>query len=229
MKTNVSTKVEKINLKTILANYREPSFWNKKWTIINTKQLTIVWYIKGINTLRGTIDSELEATKNIVKDVDGSIVKDRWWTTATACLSSIPYNNPEYTEDHFKNNLYSNIVWLLKEIEQHYIFYYDDYCSAEDQYEKLKETLREEAEQYVDNKGIDDSIRNDVIDTYIDKKLEDEPLSRYAISVMNHYQYHVMPNMFKYVAWWFDKQEELDRYDEMDMTFKGPHTKEVIF
>ena len=45
MENTVSTQVVKLDLQTILANYKDPKFWSKKWTIIDTKQVKIVWYI----------------------------------------------------------------------------------------------------------------------------------------------------------------------------------------
>lgn len=42
MRNAVSTSVVKLDLRTILDNYKKPEFWNKEWLIIDTKWISII-------------------------------------------------------------------------------------------------------------------------------------------------------------------------------------------
>ena len=224
METNVSTKVVKIDLKTILENYREPEFWNKEWEILKTYQMSIVWRITSINTLSNLIESEVIA-KNVNVLIDGENVHRHWWSGECYSLASIPCNNPEYTEEHFKNALYGAVVRLLNSIEDHCVWYYDDYCEYERLRDEFTEKIRHEASAYCNQKEIDPNLRESFIDIYISEQIV--PYS--GLDVTNHYRYHVIPNTYKFAASWFDIKEDIEKYSSMDMSVKGPHVKEVNF
>lgn len=227
MKTNVSTKVEKIDLKTILDNYREPEFWNKEWTIIKTSQVEIAWKMTYISIISGTISSEVVAKRvNIV--IDDEIVHSQWGLTENESLQSIPFNNPEYTETHFMNNLYGAVKRLLINIEDHCIYYYDDYEEWERLRDEFMDSIRVEAIEYSKQKGIDADMQDAFVDAYIDNHSGDFKYVGYSIDILDHYRYHIIPDVYKYAAQWFDKQGDYDNYCSMDLTVKGPHTREVI-
>lgn len=224
METNVSTKVMKIDLKTILENYREPEFWSREWEILKTYQMSIVWRITSIDTLRGFIESEVIA-KNINVLIDGENVHRHWWSGESYSLASVPCNNPEYTEEHFKNALYGAVVRLLNSIEDHCVWYYDDYCEYERLRDEYTDKIKNEAIKYFYEKDLDLNLKESFVDMY----MRDQIIPYSGLDVTNHYRYHVVPNAYMFAASWFDVQEDIDKYSSMDMSVKGPHVKEVNF
>ena len=224
METNVSTKVMKIDLKTILENYREPEFWNKEWEILKTYQMSIVWRITNINTLSNLIESEVIA-KRVNVLIDGENVHRHWWVTEDYHLASIPCNNPEYTEEHFKKALYGAVVRLLNAVEDHCVWYYDDYTEYERLRDDYMDKIKHEALRYYYEKDLDPNLKESFIDMYI----AEQPTPYSGLDVTNHYRYHVIPDTYKFAANWFDMQEDIEKYSSMDMSIKGPYVKEVKF
>lgn len=225
--TSVSTKVTKIDLKTILDNYREPSFWCKQWTIIDTKEIGIVWRMTSIDVDKGVILSKLDATKiNIVRD--GLVYKDMWWSSCTWDLPNIPINNSDFTQEHFESMIYSSLMHLLRYIENRCIYYYDDYDKYISDCARVQKELKKEAEIRLDNQNVTDELmRKSYIEAYANEHMT--KVREYSFKILEHYEYHVIPDTYKYVASLFDRVDDLAKYYSMDMSIKGPHSKEMNF
>lgn len=228
MEANVNTKVVKIDLETILNNYREPEFWDKQWVIMDTREIRIIWKMTHINVEKGTIKSKLVATRtHIVRD-DFSI-ELRWRIGNDWELPSIPVNRDDYGQEQFEAMLYKGVVHLLDLIETRCVMYYDDYNRAERLLDEEYRMYTREANDKLNEQHVyDEMMRSSYIDKYVDNAMKSRGGS-YLIDVLCHYRYHVIPDAYKFAASWFDNSEDLAKYYSMDMSVKGPHSKEVIF
>jgi len=209
MENTVSTQVVKLDLQTILANYKDPEFWSKKWTIIDTKQIKIVWYISSINCEDNKINSTLKVVnKNIKK---GTLnLSDSWWSESV-CVASIPINNPEYTEKHFENAILGKVLELLGDIERHCTYEYAEYKEAERLQEEMKDKLREIASDFLDENNV---ANEEIRDAYIEKYISDNyDASEITSKVVQRYQYKIIPNVYLYVYAWFNRQEEFEKFE----------------
>ena len=228
METNVSTKVTKIDLKTILNNYREPEFWNKQWTIMDTREISIVWKMSYIDVENGFIKSKLIATKTHIVRGDFSL-EEHWVLGHTCTLPSIPFNRSDYTQEQFENTLYTGVIHLLESIETHCIYYYDDYCMAERKYQDDVDKYTTEANCKLDElREYDEQTRKLYIDAYVGAAIRDSGAT-YTCDVIEHYRHHIIPDSYKFVASLFDRSDELAKFYSMNMSTKGPHTKEIDF
>ena len=213
MENTVSTNVVKLDLQTILANYRKPEFWQKTWTIIDTSELKVVWYISYIDCVNGKINSCLRAFKKNIKRGNKSL-GNYWYTDESVSLPSIPINNNEYTQRHFDNALYGSTIELLKDVERHMIYEYAEYKEAENVQKQYKEELRQIANDFLnENKVTNLAIRDAYIDKYIDDNY-DEKVKYYTGQVVNNYQFKVITNAYIYTAAWFDHMEDYEKYNE---------------
>lgn len=212
MENTVSTKVVKLDLKTILENYKDPKFWSKKWPIIDTKEIKIVWYIESISCVDNKISScVMVQNKNIRRGKKKFDYKDSWWSREYQYLSSIPINNPEYTEEHFKKTLLNSIIQLLEQVEQRCTYDYAEYAEAELLEEKIENSLRKIAEAFLDENNVtNEEIRDAYIDKYIEKNSKKH---EYVLKVIERYKHKIIPNSYLFVYAWFNKEKEFDEFE----------------
>lgn len=209
MENTVSTQVVKLDLQTILANYKDPEFWSKKWTIIDTKQIKIIWYISYINCEDNKINSTLKVVnKNIKK---GTLnLSDSWWSESVS-VASIPINNPEYTEKHFENAILGKVLELLSDVERHCTYEYAEYKEAERLQEEMKDKLREIASDFLDENNVtNEAIRDAYIEKYVNDNYNVEEITS---KVVQRYRYKIIPNVYLYVYAWFNRQEEFEKFE----------------
>ena len=208
MENMVSTKVVKLDLKTILANYKEPKFWSKKWPVIDTKEIKIVWFIEKIDCVDNKISScVMVQNKNIRRGTKKFVDLYSW---EKAYLAPIPTDNPEYTEEHFKKTLLNSIIFLLGTVEQTCTFHYAEYEEAKRLDNEINDKLKEIAEAFLDeNEVTNESIR----EAYIDKYVEDNSCDSYTLKVIERFKHKIIPNSYLFVYAWFNKEKEFDEFE----------------
>lgn len=208
MENTVSTKVVKLDLKTILENYKDPKFWSKKWSIIDTKEIKIVWYIERIDCVDNKISScVMVQNKNIRRGTKKFTDLYSW---EKSYLTPIPVNNPEYTEEHFKKTLLNSIIFLLGNVEQNCTFSYAEYSEARRLDNEIEDKLKEIAENFLDENNVtNESIR----EAYIEKYVSDNSCESYTLKVIERFKYKIIPNSYLFVYAWFNKEKEFDEFE----------------
>ena len=211
MENTVSTQVVKLDLQTILANYKDPKFWSKKWTIIDTKQIKIVWYISYIDCTENKINSVLKVSNKKIKRGKKDLSHANYWFSESVGVPAIPINNPDYTERHFENAILGKVLELLGDVERHCTYEYAEYKEAERLQEEMKDKLREIASDFLDKNNV---TNEEIRDAYIEKYVDDNyDASEITSKVVARYQYKIIPNVYLYVYAWFNRQEEFEKFE----------------
>ena len=215
MENTVSTQVVKLDLQTILANYKDPKFWSKKWTIIDTKQVKIVWYISSIDCTENKINSVLKVSNKNIKRGKKDLNHAGYWYSESVGVSPIPINNPDYTERHFENAILGKVLELLGDVERHCTYEYAEYKEAERLQEEIKDKLRTYAEEFLDDNNVtNEEIRDAYIEKYINDNYEAGELTS---KIIDRYHYKIIPNVYLYVYAWFNREEEFDKFETEKM------------
>ena len=166
---SVSTKLVYLDLAIILANYRDPKFWGKQWTIYKSGDIEIYWKMTSIDLRRNAIQSEVHMRNFLYHN--GKYERqwtDQEWYGFFAVCRDIPLSNPEYTQEVFENNVFSAIMLLISIVEDHLIEGYAEYQSAvqldQDHEDGLREIAEEIANEYVSVGEYSNEIKTAFID-----------------------------------------------------------------
>ena len=207
--SNISTKVVKLDLATILANYKKPEFWSKKWTIIETNEIRVVWSIKSIDCVNNKIDSTLQVAKRKIKK--GKLdLSDLYYTNEECYLSAIPTNNKDYTQERFQKSLLGTLIRLLEEVENHCVWGYAEYKEAEKLQDEINSKLKGYAEEFLDANHV---TNKDIREAYIDKYVGDHTSYELTWNVVEKYKHTIIPRAYLYAYAWFNKKEEFDEFE----------------
>ena len=211
MENTISTKVVKLDLKTILANYQYPKFWSKKWPIIDTKEIKIVWYIESIDCQNNKISSCVRIQDKNIRRGKKKFDNGSWWYTELMHLAPIPINNPEYTEVHFERTLLSSIILLLEDVECHCAMRYAEYDEAKALEDSIEERLKEIANDFLDENNVtNDEIREAYIEKYVSDNCKNYD---YTSKVLERFKHKIIPNSYLYVYAWFGKEKEFEEFE----------------
>lgn len=209
MESNVSTQLVYLDLKTILANYKDPKFWSKKWTIFKSSQFEIVWFLYSISCVDNTISSCVKIMPFKIKRGKKTL-SSNWYNSNRFC-DSIPIDNPDYTQDVLNRNILGTVLEAIKSAENSLIFDYAEYKEAQKASEQYDEKLKEIAMQFLDDQGVS---HKDIRDAYIDKYVSDNSLD-YTIEVFHNLQYKIIPNLYLLVCSWFNSTEKFEEYKKL--------------
>ena len=228
MQNSISTDVVKLDLGVILAHYKEPKFWQKKWTILDTSEIKVVWYITNIDTVNNKINSIVKVTDKNIKRGRKEL-SDVWYENEGVSLSAIPIDNKEYTQQHFENALYGRTIELLRDVERHIIYEYAEYKKAEQLQRDYKEGLRKIAIAFLDEmKVTDEDMREAYIDSYVDKQYDkDDKVRNLCGNIINNYQLKIMTGSYIYAAAWFNREDDYKKYS--DIYYNNHNKKSVGF
>ena len=207
--SNISTKVVKLDLATILANYKKPEFWSKKWTIIETNEIRVVWGIKSIDCVNNKIESTLTVAKKKIKRGKNDL-SDMYYTNEELHLASIPTNNKEYTQEKFQKSLLGTLIRLLEEVESHCVWGYAEYKKAEVLQDEINSKLRDYAIEFLNANHV---TNRDIREAYIDKYVVTHTSYELTWNIVEKYKHTIIPRAYLYAYAWFDKKEEFDEFE----------------
>lgn len=223
MEKTISTNVVKLDLKTILKNYKKPEFWSKDWLIIDTKWLSIIWHIKSIDCLHNKINSCVKVSKLNFKKGKENINYMSWYYEVDC--SVIPINNKEYTQKHFENNIYGCIIKLITCMEAYLTYFYKEYADAQEQDKNYRKQLEKIAENFLDeNNVVNEAIRNVYIESYANKQLENR--ESYRNKVIQNFKYKLLTEVYVYTAAWFNNEQDFNEYKKFSKDRKSTY-KEI--
>lgn len=220
MENIISTNVVKLDLQTILNNYKKPEFWSKNWLIIDTKWLSISWHITYINCKDSKIMSEVKVTKINYKK-GNTVIKSLWYYPSSDC-QVIPINNPEYTQDHFEKNIYNAVLRAINYVEDSITRRYKEFEDADIRDDEYIKSLKKIAEEFLnENKVSNEDIREAYIDSYVAKITEDR--ITYKSKVLDNFRYKLLTPVYVFTSAWFDNEKDFEKYKAYDTKRKSEY------
>jgi len=207
----VSAKLVYLDLSVILANYRNPDFWGKQWTIYKRGKIEIYWTMTNIDVRRNTISSEVHMRNFLFRKGKYSRQwTDTGWYDTYAVCRDVPVANPEYTQEVFENNVFAATMSLIKIVEEHLIKGYAEYRTAVQLDQDYEDNLRKIAEEIADEYVSAGAYSNDIKDAFIDSYLSNNE-TNYASEVLRSYSHKVIGSLYLMICSWFNKEEEFQK------------------
>lgn len=213
-KTNrqVSAKLVYLDLAVIMANYRNPEFWGKKWTIYKHRQFEIYWQMVSIDFKDRVIKSEVRMESFSLKKRKNESAKS-WYNgswTGQPCRS-IPLKHGEYTQEVFMKNILGSCLSLVAWIERGLIQQYAEYQTAQkledDHKDKITQIAEDIADEYVVPGGeYSSAIRDAFVEKYVDDNSVD-----YTSAVLSNYDHKVLGSLYVMLCSWFNDEERFEQ------------------
>ena len=209
----VSTKLVYLDLSVILANYRDPSFWGKQWTIYKRGKIEIYWMMTEIDVRGGTISSEVHMRSFLYRR--GKYERqwiDNDWLGCVTCRD-IPVANPEYSQEVVESNIFAATMSLIKTVEEHLTRGYAEYRAAAQLDEDHEDSLREIAQGIADEYVTAGPYSDDIKDAFVDNYVSDNE-THYALDVLNSYDHKVLGSLYLMICSWFGKERDFQDHKE---------------
>ena len=208
----LSTKLVYLDLAVIMANYRNPEFWGKKWTIYKHRQFEIYWQMISIDFKENVIKSEVHMESFTIKNRKNESAK-RWLDNGYAGYPcrSIPLKHEEYTQKVFMKNILGSCLSLVDWAEKALIRQYAEYGNAlqleNDYNDKLTEIATKIANEYVMSGG---EYSSAIKDAFIEKYVDDNS-ANYTSAILNNYSHKVLGSLYVMLCSWFNDKERFEQ------------------
>lgn len=166
MQENLPTiNIFKIDYSFIIKNYLNPELWKKKWTLFIYKSFIFSLKIYSIDCANEKITFEVTLEDTLNHDS-----YDAEWNSYPYKISHyISYSLKIENSEFLKNKINSAMKILITGLEINRIKATEEYKSIKNTKETEKDTLREIAEQFLDDNHVsNEDIREVYIDNYID-------------------------------------------------------------
>lgn len=201
MKTNELTmELKHIDIAEILANYRKPLFWKKRWCVFKTQDFYCVWKLSKINIDNNVIES------TVALNYTGKKYKSFYHQFISYCRD-IPIDNPEYNQNIFNRNLLSCVINTISYLEREIASRTYEYNAADELEDAEEIKLRNIAEEFLDEHNVkNEEIREAYIDHYLDKATR----HHYKQEVLNRSERRYFPTARLMASSWFDNKETFD-------------------
>lgn len=190
-----STKITKINIKTILNNYLKPEFWKVKWTLFDYNNLVLTMNIDSI---------EINNSRIVLK-----VSSSRYSNT----YISIPLNRKiSELEGIFKKNIVSACLDMILISERENARQTHSYKAAIRLDEEFEQEVEDKAKELLDSLGINhEGIR----EAYIDDQLSNNS-SNHAANVLEHYEGKLMTDVYRVFLLLYNEKEKLENYEVVE-------------
>jgi hypothetical protein len=207
MSYGISTKLVKLDLKTILENYKKPEFWKKDWVIFKKGDFKLVWHLDSINCRDNTISSVIVPEGFITRR--GKRISISYWDYSFC--RSIPISHDDYSQETFERNILGTALQVIKSVENSVIKRYREYEDAENFQDQENAKLTEIAEAFLNENNITiDKVR----DAYIDKFVNDNKSEKFTTQILNEWAYKVLSNYYLLLISFFNAEKTYKEYKE---------------
>ena len=211
----IQTELQHLKLDEILANYKNPKFWKKKWCVFKTKDFDCIWKMKYINIESNSIEScvvlHYKGKKN---------AKQYWWDngTFTSSCDSVPIDNPEYNQLIFNKNILGKVINTIDYLERAIILNSYEYKEAERLERDEREKLEKIANDFLDSESVSNKeIREAYIDHYVSKASKYD----YTGEVKAQSPRKYYPTARLMACSWFDNKKMFDGESNLLKANKG--------
>ena len=209
----LSSNLVYLDLKTILENYKNPSFWGTDWVIYESGDIKIVWRMTEIDVRRKQIRSEVAILPFVFRNGKKKATIDDSWRMSSYC-SSIPIEHSEYTQETFERNILGSALSLIYSVERSIIEKYSEYKYAIELMDEKENELTRIAEEiweqssFSDNEAFDD-FKDDFIEKYVAKNRVD-----YTQEIYEKYSYKVLGLLRMALCSWFGDEKRFAEVKE---------------
>ena len=210
----LSTHLVKLDVDTILANYKKPDFWSKTWTIFKGCGIEVTWCLTYINCIDNTIGSKVMVKCNLMRR------GKRYTEYDYNYCSNIPINHEEYSQTVFENNIIGTALRTTEGVERMITRRYAEYSKAELLDEQQRETLRDIANEFLDNENVKNE---DIRDAYISSYVDTNATSRLALEVIANFKYKILSNAYLMFLSFFNNKDEFEKYKKLIGVEKKKH------
>ncbi|OPZ33917.1 MAG: hypothetical protein BWY97_00063 [Tenericutes bacterium ADurb.BinA124] len=205
MTNQLSTKIVKLDLDVILANYNKPAFWKKSWTIFKSDTLTLVAEIVQIDVRSSLITMNIKSASSKYYDKKARKQANISWVNASLTIPFAEGN--EYTKEKFQSDLVQCCIRVIRSIETELIEKFAEYRNAKTLAYVEAEKLREIAEAYLDANNVTNS---EIREGYIEYYIANASIPRYELEVIKNYLHTVIPHQYLMCAAFIGTKEHYD-------------------
>lgn len=211
----LSTHLTYIDLATLMANYRNPRFWSKEWTIFESGVFKILWRLRRIDLDDNTIESVVWMAPATYKR---GKLSHHWYGYRGNFVfcRDIPIDNPDYTQETLNRNILSATLTLITMVEQSFIHDFAEYKDAVSLKVKQDGAAQEQAEQIVDvfnkeqglTESTGDALKEAFVSNFLDEQYASGNLIDFPSLIMKNYAYKVLGFLRLLVCSWFNDKKE---------------------
>lgn len=215
----LTTELQHIKLDEILANYRNPKFWKKKWCVFKTKDFDCIWRIRVISVEDNTIASVVTLHYKGKKQV-----KRNWWDNESfsSYCDNVPINNPDYNQEVFNRNILGSVIRTIDYLEEAIAKCSYEYREAERLERDQRDKLEEIANDFLDSENVtNDEIREAYIDHYVSKASKYD----YTGEIKSQSPRKYYPTSRLMACSWFDNKKMFDNESKLLKQSKGVKKK----
>lgn len=192
MGNKLTTIMYKLDYDYIFKNFLKKELWEKEWCLFEHDDLKIVAKLSNIDIERKKVSMKI-------------YMEDNYWTYSFAYFY---YDDAHYNQKCFQNSINDSVIAVIKEYENFQIHKTDEYKNAEEAEDEQEEELRNAAEDFLDNHGIEnENIREAYIDAFVSEN------KKYLRSdVVGKYRYKMTTNMYVLYASYIGDDEMFESY-----------------
>lgn len=207
---HISTQLAYLDLSVVLANYRNPEFWGRKWIIYKSGNIEIYWRMIEINVKNNYIRSEVGYDSFPFKR--GRL--STWIYGQQYSCDYIPINNPEYKQELFERNVLAASLRLVRSIERVATYDYAEYRKAYEVYDAEREKLRDIAEEVADTYILPSPYAKDMREAFVEKYVDDN-VTDYPFLVLDKYDHKIFGGLYLMLCSWFGREEEFEQHKKL--------------
>lgn len=197
----ISTELVRLDIKEILANYRKPQYWKKVWTIFKCKDFDVVWKMTSIDLE----DNKIRSQTKII-NYKGKNKKSLYYNCQCDC-SSIPIDNPDYTQENFIRNISSAVKTSLDRLERDIVEQTYEYQQAVKLSREEVDKLEEIANDFLDNENV---TNQDIRDAYINWYIDNTSTFNYTSEILSNAIRKYYPTVRLLLHSWFGNKKAFE-------------------
>lgn len=213
----IQTELTKLNVKEIIANYRNPKFWKKEWTVFKTREFSVVWQMSYIHVENNAIQSKVRITNFRRKGLS-------FWLLPSCYCDSIPIDNPDYSQGVFERNILNKIFVLITDLEKAIVRTTYEYRQAEQLEEDEREKLEEIANDFLDSEGVSNK---EIREAYVDYYVGNATKYNYTSEILSTSKRKYYPTARLLACSWFDNKKMFEEESKIVAVLKGVKKKAI--
>lgn len=222
MENKLSTVLTRIDLKDLLEHYTDKALWGKKWTIYDYGNIEVTAELYSIEIYLNEIKLKVAVSYRGKRKLRWGNVPYNWtWM-------SVPVGHCEYTQEAFERKLYGVAKELLSAIETSFIRALPDYEAADDYRDEKVGKLRDEAKEWLDDKGVTNkSIREAYTDAFVDANTDD--VDDMVNAIVNRHKDKLLAKEQMLLADFFKKEKEFQYFYDLVRKKGGSKSRITIW
>ena len=222
MENKLSTVLTRIDLKDLLNHYTDKALWGKKWTIYDYGDIVVTAELYSIEVRSNEIKLSVTVLyKGKRKCLWYHNPYDWNWM-------SVPIDHCEYTQEAFERKLYGVAKSILSNLEDRYIKALPDYEAADDYRDDKIGKLRDEAEEWLDDKGVTNKdIQEAYTDAFVDANTDD--VDDMVNAIVNRHKDKLFAKEQMLLADFFKKEKEFQYFYDLVRKKGGSKSKITIW